>query len=172
MRPPSTATTSRSGRLSAAFSRGKAATFWKSAAAPASTPPHSLRVHPELRGGPATSMTLTSRASPHGAHIRASQTCVRPSASISAILIGVGPATPTAMRCLRQCCASTSCTSRPGACQRICLQERADSCESMAACLCTVHSGAMACIHPQATRHSMPACGRKIPNGVCATCRT
>ena len=55
MRPLFTATTSRSGRLSAAFSRGKAATFWKSAAAPASTPPHSLRVHPELRGGPATS---------------------------------------------------------------------------------------------------------------------
>src|SRR5512146_3218538 len=44
--------------------------------------------------------------------------------------------------------------------------------KSIAACLCMAHSGGMARIRHRATRHSMPACGRRIPNGACAMCRT
>src|SRR4029079_18683375 len=67
------------------------------AAAPASR----RRRLPEGSGGStgagAIFRSLTSRASPHGAPIRVSQACVHPSASISAILIGAGSATATAM---------------------------------------------------------------------------
>ena len=172
MRRLFTATTSQSGRRSAAFSRRKAATFWKSAAAPASTP---TAFAPRAPGTDLVAERHLRLASQE--HRRMARTfgprkpASRPSASISAILIGVGPATPTAMRRSQPCCASTCCTSRPGACHRICLQEQADSCESMAACLSMAHSGVMARIHRQATPPSMPPCGRRIRNGACVTCR-
>ena len=149
--------------------RQNAATCWRSAAAPASTPSPSPAALPRSPGGRPTSTTTTCAASPRGARMRSSTMSARRSGSTPARPIGGSPRSACPRNSSR-CSAPTSFTSRRGRWRKGCSPAPA---RHLAAGGRLFLYGPVQARRRSTTRRATPlstkACAAGIRRGACAT---